>query len=449
MRHEQRQSPPSRSFSCLSLERLEVREVPALVTWVGDNNTFNEADNWSPYGIPTSNDILLFTGPQSPPPVPPPPGFPPLLPAPPYSHQSVIFPTTADLSYAGIRLLNSYAGTVTFPANVSFGEYTQNSGYTSQYADIVVSISTTFGWVGGSINTSTNNATYKLLAVLNGQIGEDSTSLNTGSKLVVDRNGVGLGSYVRQAGILNLLNDADIEVKQDCELDQRRINIGTTGPKILGDGTIYLDMGRLSSDGGVAPAVLIEGGNLTVKPDGMEVTKKVAGTNWGVMMLGGVINIKNGTTLKATNGVYVDGGDLLTTGAINPVPQEAKIEGALRFYDGRIILGTGDDTTYSTLWVTDRVELIGGTFLPKVNATNATEEDNIRTDEEFDCFTTFEISPQELNGQAPVNTRWTILWSTAANGFVDNTDPTLIAAAQANFALTRGGTTNELYLDRK
>ena len=341
MSHKDR--PPRRTFGLLNLEALEAREVPALNVWQGATDSFATAGYWSD-GVPTSDDILVFTatpvsisrmGTVS------------------GSNQSLTFPSTANLSYAGIRLLNSYAGTVTFPANISFGEYTQNSGTTAQASGTTLSVTGTFGWVGGQINASSgNSATYKLLGVANGQIGEDSTTLSLGSTLVLAS-----GATAVQAGTVTLLNDADVHVKQDSELDQWRINVGGTGPKILGDGTIYLDSGRMYSDGGEVPAVKIEDGTLIVKQDGMKVTKKVAKTDWGVVMDGGVINIKNGSTLQVTEGVRVVSGDVLTTGAPSPTLQIATIDGKFRMLDGTIRLGTGNNTCYSTLIVTGLVEL--------------------------------------------------------------------------------------------
>lgn len=195
-----------------------MREVPAVNIWQGTSDDFSNAAYWTD-GIPTADDILVLSGTPVQPPSPPPPVGPPVPnplpvtpPSPTNSNVSLTFPTSGGAnylsSYAGIRILNGYTGTATFPANVGFGEWTQNSGATSQAADTTVTVTSTFGWVGGAINASSGNAaTMKLSSVTNGQIGEDATNLSTGSTLLLDST-----STVQQAGVLNQLNGLPIRV---------------------------------------------------------------------------------------------------------------------------------------------------------------------------------------------------------------------------------------------
>lgn len=426
--------------SALRLEWLEAREVPAVNVWQGAADDFGDPDNWSD-GVPTSDDILIFSGTSY-----PIDRFNTVS----GSNQSVTFPTTADLVYAGIEIVNGYSGTVTFPANISFGTYTQVCGATAQSAGKMLTVTGTFSWTGGVVNNSVNLATYKFIGAT-GQIGTDDTDLSSGSSFLLG-NLAGIGSYINQAGTLTLGNDSVVEVKAFSTFDQHRINaqIGADGPKVLKDGvgTFYLDQGRLFSNGGEVPAVKIEGGDLVVQGNGLKVTDKVPGSTFGVRMDGGRIDIRNGSRLNATHGVYMLDGELTTTAVANVFPM-AWIEGALKVTDGNITIGTGNDATYSTLKVTGQVTLVEGNLHLKVDATNTMNVDNIQTDDKFDCWDMFSIVPHELNGAAPTNTQWVILESSIANGFVGAMDISVATAHQANWDRSRNGTTNQLYLIRK
>lgn len=420
-----------------------MREVPAVNTWTGSGDDFSNAAYWTD-GVPTSDDILVFTGPVSPPPVSPPPGFPPVppVPPPPFSHASVTFPSTADLSYAGIRLLNSYGGTVTFPFNVSFGEWTQNSGATSQYADTVVSVSNTFGWVGGAINTSTNAATMKLKGVLMGQIGEDTTSLSSGSKIVLDKNVGGIASYVQQTGVLQLLNDSDLDILGDCTLVQRQILADPppiAGFEIDGTGNVKVS-GRFLSEGGKVPSVKVEpSGVLDVErkfgKGGLTVTGKVPGSDWGVVSRG-LITMRNGETLTATHGVAVTHGSFYIFSAFQ-IAQVATIDGRFSFEGDEIRLGlqnfledgTNLGHSNTTLKVTKRTDLLIGDFKPKLDVNDTEARDFIKTDKEFNCEPEFFIKPEAAAPAAGT------LVLVSQDGFLSSNNPS--NGDSTNFTMAR------------
>ena len=159
--------------------------MPAVNVWIGASDSFNTAANWTD-GVPTADDTLVFTGPTSPPPGPPGPPLPPQ-----YSNHNVNFPTTSNLSFSAIEIKDGYSGSIYFPANISFGGYTQTTGATEQNFDTTLTVTSTFNWTGGVVNNSSNTATYKLAGVPLGEIGTDDTTLSSGSKIVLDKNSGG------------------------------------------------------------------------------------------------------------------------------------------------------------------------------------------------------------------------------------------------------------------
>lgn len=392
--------------------------------WLGATDNFANAAYWSD-GIPTADDVLLFspsamqvdrwttvTG----------------------TNTNCTFPQVGDAnylsSYAGIHVINGYSGTITFPANVSFGDYFQTCGATAQTAGKTLTVTSQLFWTGGAVNNTSNLATYTLDGVVSGQIGTDDTTLSSGSEFVLDGS-----TTVTQSGTLNLGNDADIEVKVNALFIQRRITLSSPkDPKINGyentDSGGVMVWGRYLSEKGKVKYVRVEAGrildvevNSTNQYGGLKVTGKPLAGNWSVTSKGKIF-IRNGQTLKAEHGVYVMQGDLYSYTAPAPAQQIATIDGRLRFEGDEIKLGlanTAPDTSvqtnaFSTLLVTKKAELWGGTFQPKLNENNVTERDNIETQDKF-SISEFTILPQSVAPVMPTKVLVSFL------GFVDTTEP--------------------------
>lgn len=404
---ESRSAPPPPRAAQLRLEALEAREVPATNLWLGGTGAWNVAGNWSD-GVPTADDVLIFGGP---------------------SNLGVNFPTTSGLSFAGLVVQSSYTGTLGFQAPITFGSYQQSGGYTFQFSPAATVTATgMFVWTGGGINTSTNPATYELKGVTTGQIGTDTTDLYSGSKFVIEKLG-SVTSWVTQSGVLNLENGVGIEVLLGGTFEQRQlIDAPNNKPEVKApESSIVLNQGdALSSKGGSLPSVLVLDGKFTVNSGVANVKQKVDGTDWGVVMQGGTIVIKNGATLKATHGVYMNEGTLNTltipgTGASN----KATIEGVFRIDAGLIELGLADaaestTASFSTLLVTDRCYLWGtGTFKPKVKGGSAAF-DVIETNDKFNIGGYFVLHAVKTD---PVDTG---VWHDVLKsdlGFTDAVDP--------------------------
>ncbi len=407
--------------------------------------------------MPTADDILLFSG-MVPatvtetlpggegPPSPPPPSPPP----PPYSNTSVTFPSTGNAnylsSYAGIRILNGYGGTVTFPTDQGFGVYTQNSGATSQAEDTAITVTSAFGWIGGAINTSSNAATMELHGA--GQIGEDFTSLSSGSKFVFES-----GADVTQAGILTILNGVGIDVLDGGIFRQQQlINQVNNKPEVKAEGKV-LAKGEIYDNGGKLPSVLIEGGTLWVKKGGLEVTGKIPGSVWGVKLNTATskLYITNDGALTAAEDVLMNDGYLRTFTAPGGPPQVASIIGTLHVTGGRIELGNSIDqevASFSTLHVTKTLLLTGGSFWPKVDGADTGHRDiiqtgkTITTDSAFKVEGTVSSSPNQAAGKT-----WYVLL--AEEGFTNTTDKDPTWTNDIDWVQYRSSNAKKWYIHRK
>jgi hypothetical protein len=383
-RRKSRYAPPDSRRANLRLEWLEHREVPANNTWLGGAGGFSVAANWSLGAVPVAADTIIANGASS--------------------NDDLTFPDTIPQSWDGIQIVN-YSGTVEFPVSVTFNNYTQASGsvVTSNHW---VWVESTFSWTGGDID-ATAAGLIILRGVANGQIGTDTSSLDCGATIYLQMDGV-IPSTVVQHGTLNLLADTSgIKVSDDSEFEQKKQNANGAAPVITsGAGTFadrgfdLIDGGTLISWGGTVPSIqMITEGHITLKEGGLTVSGEVPLSPWAVTMVGqnSKLSIPNGETLKATSGVLMSHGRVLSTYTAG-VAQTATIDGVFRMDDGLIQLGLGPPpgmAGYSTLSVKKMAKLYGGMFEPKLDAANNLNSDKIHTEKELDTTAGFTVSPQQ------------------------------------------------------
>lgn len=361
------------------------------------------------------------------------------------------------IGFAGIEISQTYTGTVTFLGDIGFGSYSQAGGTVDQPDGTAldplnkkVSVGGTFMWTGGSIE---GPGTYHLQGS-GGRIGLDN-SLTTGSKFILDKSGpASLPTYsqITQSGTLSLTRDANIEIKSGF-LTQQRINGAASRPAITsligltGDnGIIIRSEGMLTSHGGAVPSLLNDNGRVYVTTGGLEVTGKLPGSQWGFKMKGnGITEIKNGETLKAANGVYVESGRLETLFNL-AANQIATIDGLFRMDGGTVQLGLAPDeghVGYSELHVKGRAELHGGTFKTKTDDNNRTDRDAIMTTDKLDTRAAFSILPF-TNGPAGMGTPVLVSTLGFTTESVDRGNPD-----NTKWIMERDGTDNKEFWLRK
>lgn len=381
--------------------------------WVGPaGGDFTDPANWSLQEHPQANQDLYFDGSQS-------------------NGGVTFFKGTKVINgvavefrdrYYGIHLVSGYTGTVTLPFNITFGDYEQTTGATAHTAaGQSVTVTGGLNWTGGNVNDTAYAGLFRFKGVGSGIVGTATSTLSSGSKLYLETNTAGAGASILAKGIVNLLNQVGVEVNAACQMQLGVV--GGTGPTITSQG-VYVNKGQTYSHGGklLGLGMEIDGGDLQVKGGGLKVTGTAPGSVYSVRMLSGLINILNGQTLEATHGVTMLDGDLVTAGSPTG-NQVATIDGMLHISDGRIILGSGNNPGYATLKVKKKVELFGGTFQTKVDATDSQNRDAIDTDDTLNCSTNFVISPQAINGNPPVDMSWSVLVS--EDGFIDAINPSV------------------------
>ncbi len=426
--------PPRPGGSKLRLEVLERRENPANNYWLGVNDDFTRPENWSE-GLPEEGHDLYFVGnlggPGGPG-IPLPPGangntsttfvegiyFLP----PPYGLPSHNFPS----KYASIHIVENYAGTLTMPFDIEFGGYTQTCGSTSN-PGTNLTVTGTFSWAGGSINTSATAGELRLEGVPSGHIGFATEPIDSGSKIVLKGNAANIGTGASIRGTLTLRNGVGIDVLTGCVLELGDI-FGTRSETISTTGTasvLVSTSAALISYGGVLTGlgVLVDGGYLGVQQGGLKATGEASGSVYSVKMTSGAISILNEETLEATNGVKMEDGELRTVGLNNAVViQSAHIKGAFTMWGGAVKLGTGAYPRYTALKVTKDVKLYGGVFYTTVHGNHNNRFDSIVTLETIECTSSFKLDITAADGPVdPDDTWWGVLY--AEGEFVDDEVP--------------------------
>lgn len=389
-----------------------MRETPANDFWTNatGDGLFNTAGNWQDGTVPGANDTIVLDGGQG------------------GTNADITFPVVANKVYTGIQIKNTYTRTAYFPANVSFGSYFQAGGSTHQ-SNQTVTVTSAFIWTAGDLNPY-GSGTVILKGVHAGIIVTDLTSLVCGSHIVLD-NLNQVGTNLWQYGTLTLnANSADIEVRNNSYLTQAQLNpaapapvLTTSGPGALGDRGVLLNGGAFKSYGGTVPSVQITSGLLDLLDGGLTVTGKVWLSPWGVTMsgAGSTIIMKNGETLKATQGVSMTGGFFFSDYNPNAL-QLPKIDGVFHMAGGEMELGKNSApgvVAYTTLIVTQTAKLYGGTFHTKLDPTDKENRDAIDTEDKLDTTAGFTINPNNAGPVLPTKVLVSV------NGFTANSvDPT-------------------------
>lgn len=260
-------APPPPCSARLRMMELERRDNPALNVWLGTTDSFTTASYWSD-GVPTPDDILVFRGPINTSTNPPLPQS--------GSNTSVTFvsipppvPYAPD-TYAGVRIIDDYSGTLTIPFDIKFGEYTQTSGNTSTPGKNVT-IDGSFSWKGGHLNTSSTAGEYRIAVPL-GVMDPNGGSVSSGSTIRLQANWAGIAGAVEM-----LAGDYTMRIGQSIIVQDESIlrikapvprNLPPPPPPIPGKITINFEEAGLKN------------GELKVEPDSIcEVEADERGTS--------------------------------------------------------------------------------------------------------------------------------------------------------------------------
>lgn len=415
----------------LGVEGLEAREVPAMLYWTNwdlDNQFDNPANwlNWDTQlpasAAPGAGDHVVFRDDMS-------------------TDDCVNFQGPISGAYAGVYLGpiesegHDYSGTVYVSGAFTTGIMRLRSGSIDQSAEITVS--DTFDWFGGTLNSSSYTSTINIFG--NGNIVPlNYGTLTTGSTL----NFVGATAPTTttiQPGTVQFSNAAqavvgaaatvkvemiasnpstitglmqagaqEITILSGGSLEYRGIGTASTNMKINNEGGLFKLNGQVS--------VTLTGGNANIPGSGY--VQNGVGSN---------LYIVNGSSLAATNGVGINDGSvfLIMNPDLPASQQTATINGSFWMSGGQILfsspiaIGSSPSLVYGTFTVNGDVRWTGGQYKLCVDPAQAGVSSKWIVNGTLDVPNggSAQIAPNYPAGQNPIaNSNWTILDANATAG---------------------------------
>lgn len=354
-----------------ALEALEAREVPATFNWTGAVSTdATVAANWSsleePGGLPGEDDHLYFNAAL----VVTPPGE---VGGPPPSGSGVSVNCdnlqSLGSGFAGVYIGSSYTGTVTLGEALTFGEFDLANGAISQSASAYdLTVTGTFNWTGGVLNSSAALATFALNGATATIAPTGGGTVSLGSTIDFSNGSI----TTLKAGTLNVTKDA-VELRVNG-YSTVKVDPGTNAYAVIG--------GLFATHLQIKPNA-----NVTVLSGVLNAKSRV--TNEGTFTLNGQTFAEfTGSAASTIAFLQKAGGKTFLTGQSQLITAETKsigIEGGILatvsdgLYSGvtahiltnRLIVTGGDihinygaevHTTFGALHVVGDVIWNGGTF---------------------------------------------------------------------------------------
>jgi hypothetical protein len=384
-----------------------------------------------------------------------PPGAPPAPPGAPVNCDN-FQSFGAGTSFAGVYIGSSYTGTVTTGEALTFGAFELANGAISQSAAAHdLTVTGTFDWTGGTLNSSTTAATFTLSGATATISPGANNTISTGStlNLVARETGNGLvgtsatfrsGELLFAGGdgiIIDSFCRADVKPDPDAYVLFKRADLTTTPGTILLKANSVLGVTPLPEGSTAewdASGLKIEnnGGEVVIKSG---VTARIgpkeaqAQPTTSIKQTAGKFNIEAGATVSAwptRNGfTEVTGGtilisDLLTEGAV-----PATLVGNLTFSGGTLQF----EGRYTEFKVAGDVKWTGGTFSPRLLLSDESKLDvwNIVGKLILPANFTSAVAPVTpgYNAETGVNAnkRWEVLKFTSVELPPNNPKPNVVA----------------------
>jgi hypothetical protein len=245
-----------------------------------------------------------------------------------------------------MHLVNTFAGTVQM-GSISAETYVQRAGNISQSSGTTLTVTGSFDWTGGVLNSAANGATVALRGTTATITPGTGATLQTGSLLSFENSVRGTAS----SGTIQFNSTQTISVKGTSRLDVIGILLRSAGPNPnaitlpAGDSqkfyanNVYADMGLWVAGG---TAYMVGGGDIEFYGSVNSVPPLTPPA--GVLMTGGALVIENGTTLDVglTQQVHMTGGKLATKPVNEAVQPRATIAGELlHVKGGEVVISDG------------------------------------------------------------------------------------------------------------
>lgn len=409
----------------LSLESLDARVVPAIYTWTGMyGSDATLLANWAagdPVNeLPGGDDTIIFNY------VDPKLGTP-------NCDGLVSGGAVNGLSFADMQLWGNYNGTVTFGSALTTGAYSQDGGATAQTQfDHELIVTGSFTWTGGVLN---NTAVLSNVTIT----GSSATALfaPVGAGTVYTGNNIILAAGAQadfEAGTYTFTNNGEVNVGDDCGADVNVVTITSTvkyvGVKqinVTGADALFRVTGPGTFDGTGVPLYNSDGlvdivGKATVKLGGaVTVLGNTFQSSYYQNGTSGRLHIQNGSNLDVENTARITDGVLKTfynsNLPDNVTDQTATLTGSLSVSGGIVEISAKElllIKRYGTFFVTETVNLTGGTYVPGINSTTSGTNDHWESGSNFTVAVgnTATLAPRNSNGVNTVaNGVWNIIKS--------------------------------------
>ncbi len=318
-------------------------------------------------------------------------------------------------AFQSLTILSNYTGTVTFGGAITTGAYSQGGGAISQPSSGTdLTVTSTFNWSGGTLNSSTNQAIVHLRGATGTISPGAGNVITTGSTLSFENNGTVGSTVTFNPGEVDFAGGTGIDVNDLCSVNMApkktaEIRFKTTDGRnpsdgkniVLKNGSTYRIFGEndfpatgeptLAEAISDIPMVMNTGSKFTIEAAASaRFEKKSAGyqldaTKFGsILQFGGLLSIESGSELSVEKGVQMLGGTLQTTAhaTLAAAKQVGAIWGSLRIdsiTNGpaiQILINAGSTPhKRGYLSVSGDVKLNAGTYKPNVDASDSSNVD--------------------------------------------------------------------------
>ena len=399
----------------VGIDDIVVSRDHTINKWTG-SGLFSTATNWSLGRAPVVNDVVVFDGSAS-------------------NATCTYDSTSSASSFAYVRLVNSFSGTLRLQSAMTVGTVELATGTIDQPTASPFTIGNLFTWTGGTLNSTATLASvyFNGGSMANITPGAGNT-LSTGSTLVFGP-ATALAPTVAafNPGIIEFRNNAGIDINAFCVADVKpRTGASITFKTANGEPAENGQRIELKADGIMSIVgeddftqqralatsrlpVLIEGGTLQVSKNAeafiqgrWNPSEKTSGS---IRLNSGNVYLENGSRLRTQNGLVVAGGTLksLDTGT-KGAGTTSTIVGPVNNIGGRITIGGAN--TFTTLEIQGSLFWSSGIYDPDVNAADNTgaAADLLHVTESIEVGNDAQIAPFGAN-PPPAGIPTGVIWN--------------------------------------
>jgi hypothetical protein len=285
-----------RDRSRLSVEELEERCLPALITWIGGSSgDWDTAYNWDLNRVPTSADdaVINFT-----------------------EFLTVTHATSAIDSVHSLTSLSAFelsSGSLSIASASSMSQFTLSvDGTLTGSGDLTVSGLTT--WAGGTMGG--RGATNALGGLeITGGVHNNTTLgrvLNNAAEATLSTGTLYFGPSASEAGVLNNLAGATFDISSDAGLSPNFGNAGhafnNQGTLIKSDDTFTPTAASIGIPLNNSGRVLVQSGTLSLQGGGSDSGSFSVSTGTTLGFAGGTHALNSGASVSGTGTMWVSSG---------------------------------------------------------------------------------------------------------------------------------------------